>query len=87
MRSEQVIKELIEKLEKLTGFISEHGNGGEFLNKDVRFSCNACDALSWVLGEIPTDRFTSDTHLNLFRLEHIARAIEKRTGKKLADYK
>ncbi len=86
MRSEQEIRILKEQLEKLTGFIGEHGTGSELHNKDVQFACNTSDALHWVLGEISTESFTSVAYASLERLKHIARAIEIKTGKKLADY-
>ncbi|MBA7585904.1 hypothetical protein ES708_27896 [subsurface metagenome] len=86
MRSEQVIKELAEELEKLTGFIGEHGMPKEHMSKDFDFACTVCDALAWVLGEISTKHFTGDAYLNLFRLKHIARAIEIKTGKKLTNH-
>ncbi len=86
MISEQEIRILKEELAKLTGFIGEHGIGSELQDKDFQFACNASDTLSWVLGEITTECFTGSTYINLFRPKHIARAIEIRTGKKLADY-
>lgn len=86
MQSEQEVKELKEELSKLTGFISEFGSTPEFQNKDVRFSCDVCDVLSWVLKEISTEHFKSDSYINLDKLKHIARAIEVKTGKKLNDY-
>ncbi len=86
MRSEQVTREFVEELEKLTGFIAEHGSPEEHNSKDLKFACTVCDALAWVLGETSTESFTGNAYLNHFALKHIARAIEIRTGKKLADY-
>lgn len=74
------------KLDKLTGFIAENGTRSELTNKDVQYACNICDALYWILGEISTENFTSDTHLNLEHLERLARSVEERTENKLADY-
>lgn len=83
MRSQQEIRELMEKLEKLTGFIGEFGSLKELYNKDVQFACNASDVLSWVLGEITSERFISDAYVNFAHLEEIALMVERRTGKKL----
>ena len=75
----------MEKLDKLTGFIGGFGTLKELYNKDVQFSCNASDALSWVLGEITNERFLSDAYVNFPHLKEIALMIERRTGKKLKD--
>lgn len=83
MRSQQEIRELKEKLAKLTGFIGEFGTLKELYNLDVQFSCNASDAFSRVLGEITSERFISDAYVNFTHLEEIALMIERRTGKKL----
>ena len=83
MRNQQKIREIMEKLEKLTGFIAEFGSLKELYNKDVQFSCNASDALSWVLGEITSERFISDAYVNFTHLREIDLMIERRTGKKL----
>ena len=83
MRNQQEIRELMEKLEKLTGFIGEFGTLKELYNKNVQFSCNASDAFSWVLDEITSERFISDAYVNFTHLREIALMIERRTGKKL----
>ena len=80
MRNQQEVRELKEKLEKLTGFIGEFGTLKEFYNKDVQFSCNASDALSWILGEITIEQFISDASVNFTHLKEIALMIERRTG-------
>lgn len=86
MRSEQEIKELVEELSRLTGFIGEFGTEEELQSSDFRFSCNVSDALFWVLGEISTEGFRSDAYLNLADLKRVARGIEARTGKRLEEY-
>lgn len=83
MRNQQEIRELMEKLSNLTGFIGEFGTLKELYNLDVQFSCNASDVFSWVLGEITSERFISDAYVNFTHLEEIALMIERRTGKKL----
>lgn len=83
MKNQQEVRELMEKLSKLTGFIAEFGTLKELYNKDVQFSCNASDALSWVLGEITSEVFVSDAYVNFTHLREIALMIERRTGKKL----
>ncbi|MBA7475502.1 hypothetical protein ES707_10873 [subsurface metagenome] len=87
MRTEQEVKDLVKELEKLTGFIGENGLPEQVGTKDYLFSCNVCDALTWVLGEIETDHFKSDAYINLERLRDTAGEIETATGKKLKDYR
>lgn len=86
MRTEQELKELEQKLSKLTGFIAGHGNDREFKNKDFDFACNVSDTISWVLGETTTENFTSEAFINLDKLQKIAYRIEIRTGKMLDDF-
>ncbi len=86
MRNEQEIRALKEELARLNGFIGEHGSAKQFGNRDYLFSRIICHALSWFLGEISTDQFRSDTHINIERLYEQIRAIETTTGKKLTDY-
>ena len=86
MRSESEIKELKKVLAKLTEFIAEHGDLGEFDKEDWTYACNVCDALSWVLGEIKSDHFQSDAHLSVVELRRMAVAVEVKSGKRLADY-
>ena len=87
MRTEQELKELVEKLSKLTGFIAEYGEHNEFEEKNVGFACDVDDTIAWVLGEITTERFTSDAYVNIEVLQLIATNIELRTGHKLEDFK
>lgn len=87
MRNQQEVREVEQELSKLTSFIGELGTEEEFHNKDVQFSCNITDALSWVLEEISSEHFKSDAYVNLMCLREIANTIEKRTGNKLQDYK
>lgn len=81
MRSEQEIRELMEKLSKISGFVSKFGTLKQFYNQDVQFAYNASFVLSWVLCEITSVRFTSD-YVNFTNLEEIALLIERRTGNK-----
>ncbi|TKJ35809.1 MAG: hypothetical protein CEE38_14490 [Planctomycetes bacterium B3_Pla] len=85
MRSEQEVRELMEKLSKLSSFVGEFGTLKELYNKDVQFACNASDVLDWVLGEITSESFISDAYVNLTHLEEIALMVERRTGKKSED--
>jgi|GEM_PF-1463505 len=87
MRSEEEVKELEEEISKLTGFIGDFGTEKEFESEDFKFSCNVSDALSWVLEEIATDHFRSDAYLNINNLKKVVKNIEKRSGKRLEDYK
>lgn len=86
MRSEQKIRELVDELSKLTGFIADFGTEEEFQTDDHKFCCNVSDALYWVSGEIPTENFRSFAYLNLAELKEVAKGIEARTGKKLEEY-
>ena len=87
MRNPQEVIELKEELSKLTAFITDYGLEEEFRDKDVQFSCDITDALSWVLEEISSEDFRSDSYINFPHLKEIASTIEKRTGNKLQDYK
>ena len=87
MKSEQEIRELVEELSKLTGFIGEFGTEEELQSDDFKYCCNVSDALGWVLGKISTEGVRSDAYLNLADLKEIARGIEARTGKKPEEYK
>jgi hypothetical protein len=87
MRNPQEVIELKEELSKLTAFITDFGLEEEFRDKDVQFSCDITDTLSWVLEEISSEDFRSDSYINFLHLKEIASTIEKRTGNKLQDYK
>lgn len=82
MRNKNEIQELKQELEMLTGFIADYGTNQEFTDDCVRFSNDVQDALSWVIEEIKTEHFRSDSYLHLDKLHAIANKIEKRTGKK-----
>ena len=84
MRSEEEVRKLKEELERITSFISEFGTDEEF--EGIEFACDVIDALSWVLGEITTEQFLSDSYLNIEKVKRIIREIEKRTGKKLEEW-
>lgn len=86
VRDEKEIKELEEELSKITGFITDFGTDREFNDKDVGFSADVADALSWVLEGISTEHFRSSSYLNITDLQKVVKEIEKRTGRKLEDY-
>jgi hypothetical protein len=88
MRDEREIRELKEKLDKLTAFITDYANENDYreAKRDVAFAADVSDALAWVLGEIPTKDFESEAYLRLAELQRIVNKIEKRTGKRLQDY-
>lgn len=85
MRSEKEVRKLREELERITGFISEFGTDKEF--EAVTYACAVSDALTWVLGEITTEQFLSDSYLDMEKLKRLIRKIEKRVGKELEEYK
>ncbi|HUX56662.1 MAG TPA: hypothetical protein VMV77_06790 [Bacteroidales bacterium] len=80
--NENVIQELKQELEMLTGFIADYGTEQEFTDKCVIYSCNIIDALDWIQEKIGTEKFRSDDYLDLIKLHAIASKIEQRTGKK-----
>jgi len=82
MRTENEIQEFKQELETLTGFIADSGTEQEFEDKCVSYSSDVTDALDWVLDEIETKDFKSDSYLDLAKLHAIASKIEQRTGKK-----
>lgn len=86
MRTIEELREVEKELTKLTGFISEHGYKKEVNNKDFDFACNVTDTISWVLMEIETEHFKSDSYINIEKLRKIAYKIEIRTGVMLDDF-
>ncbi len=88
MRSETEIRELKGKLDKLTGFIADFCPSSEYkkITYYTAYANNACDFLSWLLGEISTERFEGENYLGVAKMQQIAEGIEKRTGKKLENY-
>jgi hypothetical protein len=87
MRSETETRELKEKIDKLTGFITDFGSQGEYKKAAMTYACNASDTLSWLLGEISTEDFEGEVYLGVANMQQIAEGIEERKGKKLQDYK
>ncbi|MBW2672630.1 MAG: hypothetical protein JRD89_04330 [Deltaproteobacteria bacterium] len=81
MRSEKEVRTLREEIEKMNDFISDYGTDKDF--EAITYACDVCDALSWVLGEITTEQFLSDSYLDMENLKGLIRNIEKRTGKKI----
>lgn len=88
MRSETEVREIKLKLDKLTGFIGDLCTPEEFQKFELytSYANDACDFFSWLLEEISTDDFESETYLGLGYIQKIAESIENRTGKKLQDY-
>lgn len=82
MRRESEIENLKNEIEKLTGFINDNDiHQKEHKNEDIIFPNDVSDALSWVLEEISTEHFLSDSYLNIENLKMIAEKIEQKTGK------
>ncbi len=84
MKSEDEIIELRDELDKLTGFISESCTDEEF--EKIIYACNITDAFLWILEEITTENFNSDSYLKLDELRKMSNQIEKRTGNIFEDY-
>ena len=83
MRTEEEVRQLREELIK-TDFVAEYGTSEELHSPQVAAANWASDALQWVLGEWDTDTFKSEIELEV--VDRIIADIEKRTGKKYADY-
>jgi len=86
MRDEEEVRRLRDDLLQLTGYISEYGTRENHAKESLVFSNDACDVLTWILEEIPTEGFESDGYLNLPELRRLAERIEASTGKRLEDY-
>ena len=84
VRSEEEIRRLRKELERIVGFIGDYGTEEEF--EAITYACDISDALSWVLGEISTKLFLSDSYLDMERLRVIVKNIEKRSGRKFNEY-
>ena len=65
MRTIEELKAVESELSKLTGFRNEYGYNKEVNNKDFDFACNVTDTISWVLMEIETEHFKSDSYINI----------------------
>jgi len=86
MRSETELRELIKKIDRLTGFVSEFGPTVKFAPdalKGYSELCGMSDGLGWVLGELPVEEVESGAIADLMQW---AKIIEERSGKKLDDY-
>ncbi len=83
MRTETEIANLKGELDRLVGFIWDHGTPKQTEDSKMSFASDTVDVLSWVTGVIESESFLSTDYLGLDHLRKIARAIEKRTGNKL----
>ncbi|MHC1625835.1 MAG: hypothetical protein ACXQTN_00620 [Methanoculleaceae archaeon] len=83
MRSEEEVRKLRDELEEITDFIAEYGTDEDL--EAIGFACDVSDALNWVLGEITTEHFLSDSYLDMGKLKRIIGKIEKRTGIKFEE--
>ncbi len=64
MRTEEEIKILLNELENAVDVDSDEYYKVED-DKDFKYLCNVMDAFGWVLGEISTGAFKSDSYINL----------------------
>jgi hypothetical protein len=85
MVGEDEVRRFRDELEELIAFISDFGKDPE--PKEVGYASDLIDALTWVLGEVPTERFRSSDFVNIRRLQQIIRSIEKKTGKSFEEYR
>jgi len=83
MRTETEIASLKGELDRLVGFIWDHGTPEQTEDPKVGFASDTVDVLTWVSGGIDSESFLSADYLGLNHLRKVAHAIEKRTGNKL----
>jgi len=72
-------------LDRITGFIADHGEDRHLKDEALKYACDVSDALSQALGEIDTERFTGP-NFNLDRLVAIVREIERKRDVRLDSY-
>lgn len=54
MKSEKEIRETLEKVDRITGFIGDCGTGEELNHERVAYGCAVSDFVSWIFD----DRFS-----------------------------
>lgn len=87
MKSEKEIRETLEKVDRITGFIGDCGTGEELNHERVAYGCAVSDFVSWIFDDrFSSDDFLSEDYVDMPLLEKMAKDIEARTGKKLKDY-
>ncbi|ACL11455.1 hypothetical protein DKAM_1129 [Desulfurococcus amylolyticus 1221n] len=84
---EREVRELLDLVEPIISFIGEYGRDEDLKDDNWRYACDVVDTLYWVLGEIDTEDFLSDTYLNLEKLKRIVARIERKTGKSFSEFK
>ncbi len=72
MRTEEEIKILLNELENAVDVDSDEYYKVED-DKDFKYLCNVMDAFGWVLGEISSEDFKSDSYINLDRIREKAK--------------
>jgi hypothetical protein len=84
--TEQEIRDLDNRLTKLTAFVSDFGPKANFAPdalKGYGELCGMSDGLSWVLGELAIDEIYNGA---ISDLTEWIKIIEQRTGQKLDNY-
>ncbi len=65
MRSVEEVKELRDTLGEIVGMITQYGKDEEVDSRGFGYVCNVFDALNWVLEGISTEKFLSDSYLDI----------------------
>ena len=79
MKSEKEIKEVLNELEQITGFISEYASQEEIeldKTKSWNYACNVSDALRFVVEDYDTVESFLESYVELPNLKKIADALE-----------
>jgi len=77
-RAPDELRRFKELLDRITGFVADHGENRHLKDEALKYACNVSGALSWVLGDIDTESFTGPDYINPDRLVAIVREIERK---------
>jgi len=65
MRTIEEVKKLRDTLGEIVGTITQYGTDEEINSHGFGYICNVFDALNWVLEGISTEKFLSDSYLDI----------------------
>jgi len=82
VRCEEEVRKLKNELEEIVSFIGEYGDFKDLKDPNWIYACTVVDTLSWVLGEIDTEKFLSNAYLNMSKLRKIMNEIILKKGKR-----
>ena len=88
MVSKEELQKVRDELVDITGFLTDY-LPPKYTKSDehlVTFASHVSDAISWFLGDIPTENFMSELMLNIDRLRELVRMSEEDANVTMKDY-